>query len=877
MAKRDAAFEAYKALYRAGLVDDHLLPLGHIDEGVDQAYSTVEKRPNLVEVASQMNPWKKVAQEWHVSETIQASTIAIIEGGVVQSRMMVLLPCAVPSVAEFQLYWKGNTILKAIIEPNLRLLDRSILASAKETTVLLMKSVFQGRMDARDDFIALFIPCGIVNLRAWVQDASGSISANDISERDVGENIGLIRDLSHNRAPYVFRNVTYAAAGDLLFSDSMEIDADDTKHEGTLLCVPADHGIDANESTVAGGNVSNSDQPMTEVSLEYAQTEAIPSEKIAFDMVTNSEHRDNIGGRVLLEVIKLPKKIDFLHHSNSQDSKAAQGEKVRTISAYHCEMDRLPFRYSQFALFIPSILHRVQVALVVDHLCEGILSPLEIKDRTLVTSAISASSANEDMDYQRLEFFGDSMLKYMTSLSLFAGHLHWHEGILSHKKDHIVANSSLALAALETGLDQYILSKAFTGRKWRPVYRSEFLQPRAERKREMSSKILADVVEALIGAAYLDGGTPKVLACLEIFLPKISWIAPTEACQLLRAVYNIEICQSTHLVQVEHLISYSFNCKALLVEALTHGSHRGPNSSSSYQRLEFLGDAILDNIVTRAAFSHDPPIPTPQLHLIRTALVNGNYLGFLCLNLSIVQARRDLVTRDPQNISTAEVAHHFHLWQAMRHASPSVTIAQRECVLRYQTTHASISSLLVLGHYYPWSALSRLEPPKPMSDIVESLLGAIYIDTRGSLLACEAFLQRLGLMVYLRRVLDGGVALLHPKEELGRLANQDQVRYEMGEEGEEGQQYFTCSIQIGGKEVINMGQGLSVMEVQTRAADEACKLMKKETAANMSSFVENEENFEAQEGIESGSGGEGVTKGKGCYESDSDAYVTAVE
>ena len=42
-----------------------------------------------------------------------------------------------------------------------------------------------------------------------------------------------------------------------------------------------------------------------------------------------------------------------------------------------------------------------------------------------------------------------------------------------------------------------------------------------------------------------------------------------------------------------------------------------------------------------------------------------------------------------------------------------------------------------------------------MSDIVESIIGAIFIDSKGSLEACEAFLERAGVVGYLRRVLDG--------------------------------------------------------------------------------------------------------------------------
>lgn len=110
-----------------------------------------------------------------------------------------------------------------------------------------------------------------------------------------------------------------------------------------------------------------------------------------------------------------------------------------------------------------------------DHLCSGLLAPLSIQDRSLVTTAISAPSAREPTDYQRLEFLGDSILKLCTSMSLIAQYLIYDEGRLSGAKDHIVSNASLSSAAIKAGLAPYILTKAFTGRKWRPLYVSDLL------------------------------------------------------------------------------------------------------------------------------------------------------------------------------------------------------------------------------------------------------------------------------------------------------------------------------------------------------------------------------------------------------------------
>lgn len=40
--------------------------------------------------------------------------------------------------------------------------------------------------------------------------------------------------------------------------------------------------------------------------------------------------------------------------------------------------------------------------------------------------------------------------------------------------------------------------------------------------RKVSTKTLADVVETLVGAAFLNGDFTKALSCLRIFLPEVS-------------------------------------------------------------------------------------------------------------------------------------------------------------------------------------------------------------------------------------------------------------------------------------------------------------------------------------------------------------------
>ena len=794
MARQDAAFEAYAALYQAGLVNEHLLPIGHVQESVEEAYKIIEKRPSLVEVSETFNSWISLAKQWEGATEVMASTVKVCHGGHTIADMILLLPRSLPKISTFPLHWDAITTFDVTISPSATSFDLTITQPATQITLLLLRSIFQKVKDGGPgDFTTMFLPNGISDYSKWVKAYTGGVRADHVYKNGIIEGAGLLRDLTQSRMPHVFHDVRYATSTD----------------------VAADGPMDINR--IGGEKAAKSDEGPNDTLAESISS----NDGLELDLGENPETC------VLIEMTRLTKKTDFLHCQPARDAKIAKKSKARVVLAQTCEMDRLPFEYSRFAILIPSVLHKVQTALVVDQLCETILAPLHLSDRELLKTAISAPSAQEATNYNRLEFLGDSLLKFFASLTMMAEHLNFHEGILAHKKDHIVSNGSLARAAMDTGLDRFIITKPFTGLKWQPPCNSELLH-QLPGKRDISTKTLADVVEALIGAAYLEGESLRVLECLELFLPRIPWSTAVCAVEILYGVYETQISLSTQLDHIEQLISYRFKIGGLLAEALTHPSFYGPNISASYERLEFLGDSVLDIIVTKTVYTHDPPIDTHNLHLIRTALVNGNFLGYLCLMLSTTLQRFDPVSDDPNNISITSVSYSFYLWQSMRHSSPAIREAQQACVTRLSVLKAEISESFTSGKSYPWRLLARLQPPKFISDIIESLLGAIYIDMHGSLDACESFLEHLGLMPYLRRVMQEHTSLLHPKQELGELADGEKVRYVLGNEGEEVERRLTCSVLVGEREVVRVGDGSSPMEVQTRAADEACAILRKE-------------------------------------------------
>lgn len=784
LAKKDAAFEAYLALYHAGLINKHLLPI-RFDPETEQARSVIEKRPNVAEVPAQLDIWSNlVAYKWQGQPRLYESSVSITYKGVAISQMLMILPLGIPNTIDFDLHWDATKSFNVAITPcRSAVYNQEHMTLYAECTAILLRSVYKERMKSEgSDFACIFVPNNIKVDAFWLENAGKSSSARILLETGIIQSqIGLIYDVTNNR----------------------------TRH----IC----HGV---------GSIPKDAQ-------KYLLNDA---------QATNSQCVDN---GLCLKVTKLPKRADFLHKCMPQNYDADKDKEANYLylSASRCEVDNLPFEFSRFAMFIPSIMHQVELYITAEYCRKSLLSSIQFNNLSLLITATTASSAAEQTDYQRMEFLGDGILKLFTSLTVMGEHLDWHEGYLSGKKDHTVSNARLALAASQLGLGPYIRTVPFTGHKWRPLYVSKLMGTQAKNDRVMSTKTLADVVEALIGASYIDGGPKKVLSCLAIFLPEIPWVPLSQQTQKLYDFYDIGIQYPPNFAQLERLINYAFTAKALLVEALTHPSHQGPNTSASYQRLEFLGDSVLDNIIVTTAYSHQPAIPVPALHLIRTALVNASFLAFYCLTHSMPTTRSDPVSDHDGNISTVEIITSLQIWRFMRHAAPEIRQAQQSCVASYDSLRGEIFTALSLGRQYPWALLCRLGAPKFFSDLIESLIGAIYIDTHGSMAACESFLEHVGVMSYLRRVMNGDVALLHPKEELGQLAAIEKVKYMLKKEEREGKEKggrLNCEVWVGERMLVKVGDGISRIEVETRAAEIAVRDLKaeqRETAKRMTEEI----------------------------------------
>ena len=130
------------------------------------------------------------------------------------------------------------------------------------------------------------------------------------------------------------------------------------------------------------------------------------------------------------------------------------------------------------------------------------------RDKELLKQALTHSShanerkINKVKNYERLEFLGDAVLELITSEFLYQKREEMSEGQLTRRRASMVCEPSLASCARDLELPRYILLGKGEDRT-------------GGRERD---SIVSDVMEAVIGAVYLDGGFEKAKEFIHRFV-----------------------------------------------------------------------------------------------------------------------------------------------------------------------------------------------------------------------------------------------------------------------------------------------------------------------------------------------------------------------
>ena len=161
------------------------------------------------------------------------------------------------------------------------------------------------------------------------------------------------------------------------------------------------------------------------------------------------------------------------------------------------------------------------------------------KDSSLLEIAFTHRSASSD-SYERLEFLGDNILGMIISEYLYATYPSLKEGKLSRMRAHLVCSRSLLQISHKLELYEYLVVKKFKGVK----------------KYDLPDSLLADIVESLIGAIYLDSDylTTKALV-LEWFDQAFNNLNPEDRFKDSKTVLQERLQSQGHSLPVYNIES----------------------------------------------------------------------------------------------------------------------------------------------------------------------------------------------------------------------------------------------------------------------------------------------------------------------------------
>ncbi len=221
----------------------------------------------------------------------------------------------------------------------------------------------------------------------------------------------------------------------------------------------------------------------------------------------------------------------------------------------------------------------------------------------------------------------------------------------------------------------------------------------------------------------------------------------------------------------EKILGAEFKNKELLKEALTHRSYLNEHPHwplSHNERLEYLGDAVLELAVSRFLFERFPDYPEGKLTSLRAALVNYRMLSAVASEISLEK------------------------FMLMSKGEAKDSEKAREII---------------------------------MANAVEAVIGAIYLD--GGYGSAEAFIGR-AVLSHLDEVVDRGLDK-DPKSLLQEIAQEKEKitpTYKvMKEEGPDHQRTFYVGVFFGDN-LVEEGVGSSKQEAEVAAAENAIRKLR---------------------------------------------------
>jgi dsRNA-specific ribonuclease len=461
-------------------------------------------------------------------------------------------------------------------------------------------------------------------------------------------------------------------------------------------------------------------------------------------------------------------------------TESKQVEEVMLLPQF-CVPYPIPFGlFSQSLVYLPFIVRLLHHRLLV----LDIRSELKLAEHVSTKSlcqAFTAPAASAHSDYERFEFLGDSFLKLILSLHLYAHNPLRQEGWLTEMRTNLERNMSLRDHAIRNNFPGAIMVTSLSRKLWIPP---TFTKHRIS----LSNKTVADTIESVIGACVVDssfkGGTMAVKLLLsaevEHDLAAYSAIIKEKSSKSIApCMASLKISQNVlqnFVDKLHNILGYKFQDPLLALTALTHATGSEVNGNRMcYQRLEFLGkyiiiantifvlkknilhcptkgDAVLDFVVAHTLFrsgSFSPGILT----CLKSELVNNQFLSCVSYKLGLSK----LLYHTSSNLLAQINAFGAQL-DHLTTTDPKVIYGE---------------NLLKPANLLFWHSIP--EAPKVLSDILEAIIGAIFIDCTMQADIITGFIERLIIKPWLPLIkiaMGSNLSpMVHPLNEMTNLTN----------------------------------------------------------------------------------------------------------
>lgn len=397
----------------------------------------------------------------------------------------------------------------------------------------------------------------------------------------------------------------------------------------------------------------------------------------------------------LLEAILLPRSSDGIYSLNPpiDNSNLLRTAPNGILLPRDC-CRWVPMSYDIHRAYeiLPALCHRVTDIYRVRRAKYELGLPPIIDDA--LVEAFTLPSASAGYNNQRLETLGDAVLELCTTVHLYNKYPHRHEGQLTILRQQAISNRYLLARAKEIELEKFLISEGQIVNTWRyvePVERCLEAVANRTASRCFPRRSLQDCMEATLGASFVTGGIQMALhagAALDLaFGGTMPWS--------VRYSRKPEASPVSKLfTSLEHALGYTFHQSELLLEAVTHPSFVPSLGGSSYQRLEFLGDALLNLVVINYLYDKFPAATSHKLSLPRAKAICAPALASLAI--------RRLGLHKIMLINCVDLTEEIE-----RYAPLLQTTSGEEIIKR------------------GW----RYDPPKALSDVFESVMGAVLVDS----------------------------------------------------------------------------------------------------------------------------------------------------